>query len=61
MIFEVFHQLDSGDERNHGCVSLGLAIVEHMLELLGGELELQSRVGEGSTFRVLLPVGEPPA
>jgi len=59
-IFEAFHQADSGDERKYGGVGLGLAIVQHMLELLGGELELQSRVGEGSTFRVLLPAGEPP-
>jgi signal transduction histidine kinase len=60
MIFEAFHQVDSGDERSHGGVGLGLAIVQHMLSLLDGELQLESRVGEGSTFRVLLPLGEPP-
>jgi len=60
IIFEAFHQLDSGDERSHGGVGLGLAIVRHMLSLLDGELQLESPVGEGSTFRVLLPLREPP-
>jgi len=58
-VFEAFHQVDSGDERSHGGVGLGLTIVQRLLELLDGQLELESRVGEGSTFRVLLPRGEP--
>lgn len=54
-IFEAFYQVDEGDERSHGGVGLGLTIVQHMLELLGGEVEVESRLEEGSTFRVLLP------
>lgn len=56
-IFEAFYQVDEGDERGHGGVGLGLTIVRHMLELLGGEIEVESRAEEGSTFRVLLPAG----
>jgi signal transduction histidine kinase len=54
-IFERFHQLDSSDTRNHGGVGLGLYIVRKYLEVLGGEIRVNSEVGKGSIFTVTLP------
>ena len=54
-IFERFHQLDSSDTRNHGGVGLGLYIVKKYLELLGGQIQVNSEVGKGSVFTVTLP------
>jgi len=54
-IFERFHQLDSSDTRNHGGVGLGLYIVKKYLELLGGQIQVDTKVGEGSVFTVTLP------
>lgn len=55
-IFEPFRQLASGDERGHGGVGLGLALVARLADLLGAKVELDSVVGKGSTFRVIVPV-----
>lgn len=55
-IFERFYQVDSGSNRRYGGTGLGLALAREVVELHGGEIELQSRVARGSTFRVLLPL-----
>lgn len=53
-IFEEFHQVGSAESEDRG-TGLGLAITKRFAELLGGSIEVTSRVGEGSTFSVRLP------
>ena len=55
-IFDEFKQLDSGPSRQSGGTGLGLALVRQFVDLQGGRVELQSSLGIGSTFRVILPV-----
>ena len=55
-IFEAFHQADSTISRKFGGTGLGLSISRELVRLLGGRFQLQSRIGEGSTFTVIVPV-----
>jgi signal transduction histidine kinase len=55
-IFEPFKQAREGSSRDRGGVGLGLHIVQRMLEMVGGAIRVESRLGEGSTFRVWVPV-----
>lgn len=54
-VFERFYRVDEGRAREAGGTGLGLAIVKHLVQSLGGRVELESRPGKGSTFRVSLP------
>jgi signal transduction histidine kinase len=54
-LFQRFHQLDSSETRNHGGIGLGLYIVKKYVEVLGGEIQVTSEVGKGSTFTIRLP------
>ncbi len=54
---ERFYRIDVGRSRSSGGTGLGLAIVKHVLLRHGGRLEIESRVGEGSTFRACFPAG----
>jgi signal transduction histidine kinase len=53
-VFERFYRVD--EARSRGGTGLGLAIVKSLVEGMGGELSLQSKPGEGSTFSVFLPI-----
>lgn len=55
MIFERFRQLDSSETRPHGGVGLGLYIAKQFTGMLGGEINVDSEPGKGSTFIVTLP------
>ena len=60
-IFQRFFRVDQSRTRPAGGTGLGLAICKSIVEAHGGSIECESVVGKGSTFRVRLPMGEPPA
>ncbi|MGH2444167.1 MAG: sensor histidine kinase, partial [Chloroflexota bacterium] len=55
-IFDPFYRVDEARSRESGGTGLGLAIVDELVELMGGRVTVESTVGEGSVFRVFLPV-----
>lgn len=60
-IFERFFRVDRARSREVGGTGLGLAIVKHLCQVFGGDIKVQSRLGQGSTFTVRLPSVAPVA
>ncbi|TNE73490.1 PAS domain S-box protein [bacterium] len=55
VIFDVFEQVDTDSEQNRGGTGLGLAISKKMMFEMGGEIDVQSTLNEGSTFNIYIP------
>ncbi|MDD2970711.1 MAG: ATP-binding protein [Lachnospiraceae bacterium] len=55
-VFERFYRVDKGRSKKMGGTGLGLSIVKHIVEYYGGSMNLISKVGEGSTFTVSIPL-----
>jgi len=59
-IFEPFRQLQSDITNENRGIGLGLSITKQLVNLMGGRIVLESQIGQGSSFSVLLPIQLPP-
>jgi signal transduction histidine kinase/ActR/RegA family two-component response regulator len=54
-IFSSFYQLDHGNNRQHGGIGLGLPLVQGLIEMMGGHIQVDTNPGNGSSFQFELP------
>jgi len=54
-LFKRFEQVDGGSKRRHGGTGLGLSLVKQFAELMGGTARVDSTLGQGATFSVMIP------
>lgn len=59
-VFDEFTQADDSTTRNYGGTGLGLTLVQRLVRLLGGTIEVQSQIDQGTTFIIMLPATAPP-
>jgi signal transduction histidine kinase len=59
-IFEPFRQVSNSITRENRGSGLGLAITKQLVELMGGQINLESEIGKGSLFTVTLPITNAP-
>ena len=60
-LYEPFSQADASTTRRHGGTGLGLALCRLLANLMDGDIQVHSRLGEGSTFRVTVPTSVEPS
>ena len=56
-LFERFHRIEGAQARTHEGSGIGLALVNELVKLHGGSIEVESELGRGTTFRVRIPLG----
>lgn len=56
-LFERFHRIEGARSRSHEGSGIGLALVQALVRLHGGEVEVTSKEGTGTTFRIRIPQG----
>jgi len=56
-IFERFHRIEGATGRTHEGTGIGLALVDELVRLHGGTVSVESRMGQGTTFRIRIPFG----
>jgi signal transduction histidine kinase/DNA-binding response OmpR family regulator len=56
-IFERFYQVENLNKTYYGGTGIGLEVVQNFVKLHKGNIEVESKIGEGTTFRILLPAG----
>lgn len=59
LIFQPFVQVDGTMTRRHGGTGISLALAQRMVERMGGAITFSSRIGQGSTFRIVIPFTAP--
>jgi PAS domain S-box-containing protein len=56
-VFERFHRIPAARARTHEGTGIGLALVDELVRLHGGTIQVESTVGAGTTFRIIIPTG----